>query len=368
MLHPELTSFSLTDFPLWHKARRRRIPLAFELELTARCDNDCRHCYINRPAGDSAAQARELTVREIDDLAGQAAGLGSLWCLITGGEPLLRPDFADAYLALKRRGLLVSVFTNACLIDQATIDLFKRYPPRDIEVTVYGVTPATYEAVTRVPGSYDRFIVGLSRLESAGIKPRLKAMALTSNQHELGEIATFCRRYTKDYFRFDPQLHLRYDRDEARNAGIQSERLSPDDVTRLERADGVHHRAVQKECARISAGERTAKGRGLFLCRAGLDSFTIGWDGTFKLCGALTDPSCTADLRTMPLREAWGSFAPSLRKRKPGGKRFGEMCGKCDLVSLCLWCPAHAYLETGKLDQPVTGFCAVARARRGLFP
>lgn len=368
MRHPEITTVSLPDLPLWQNARKKRIPLAFELELTARCDNNCAHCYINLPAADAAARARELSLDEIDDLARQAAGLGSLWCLITGGEPLLRPDFADAYLALKRRGLLVSVFTNACLIDARAIEMFKRYPPRDIEVTVYGVTRETYEAVSRVPGSFDRFIVGLSRLESAGIRPRLKAMAMKSNVHELGEIAAFCRRYTRDYYRFDPLLHLRYDRDEARNAEIKAERLSPDEVTKAERADGERRRALHKECDRLLHGEKTKKRRSLFFCRAGLDSFTIGWDGMFKLCGSLTDPSCTCDLRKVPLIKAWRTFAPGVRKREPSGKRFGEMCGKCELVNLCLWCPAHAYLEMGKVDQPVTGFCEVAQARRELLP
>jgi len=79
----------------------------------------------------------------------EAVELGAFWCLITGGEPLLRKDFADIYLCLKNKGLLVSVFTNATLLNRDHIELFKKYPPRDIEVSVYGVTPETYESVTR---------------------------------------------------------------------------------------------------------------------------------------------------------------------------------------------------------------------------
>ncbi len=368
MLHPELTSVSLPDFPLWQKAQKKRIPLSFELELTARCDNDCRHCYISLPAGDEAAKARELTVAEIDDLARQAAGLGSLWCLITGGEPLLRPDFGEIYLALKKRGLLVSVFTNAGLVDDRIIALFRRYPPRDIEITVYGVTRETYEAVSRVPGSYDRFLVGLSRLVAAGVRPRLKAMALRSNLHELPQIAEFCRRYTKDTFRFDPQLHLRYDRDPARNEAIKSERLAPAEVAAVERADPQRFTALQRECDKLLAAVKAKTRRSLFFCRAGLDSFTIGWDGRLKLCGSLTAPDCTYDLRAGTLREAWLAFVPGVRARKPAGKQGAKPCGDCELVKLCLWCPAHAYLETGAIDQPVPDFCAVAKARRSLLP
>ena len=130
----------IQEFGLWEKMGDRRRPLSFDLELTARCNNDCRHCYINLPAGDRAARAAELTTAEILDIAGQAADLGALWCLVTGGEPLLRDDFTEIYLGLKRLGLLISVFTNACLVTPAHVELFRQYPPRDIEVSVYGAT------------------------------------------------------------------------------------------------------------------------------------------------------------------------------------------------------------------------------------
>jgi MoaA/NifB/PqqE/SkfB family radical SAM enzyme len=148
----------LPEFALWQKIAHRRVPLDFSLEVTARCNNDCRHCYINLPAGDPEARRRKLSLAEIGDMADQAVALGTLWCLISGGEPLLRQDFADLYVMLRQKGLLVSVFTNACLVTEEHVALFKKYPPRDaIEVSVYGTTRETYERVTRRPGSYAAF-------------------------------------------------------------------------------------------------------------------------------------------------------------------------------------------------------------------
>lgn len=361
---PALKTVPLPDFRLWPRARAGRVPLSFELELTARCNCDCRHCYLCLPAADRAAQDRELTSAEIAALAEQAADLGALWVLLTGGEPLLRPDFAEIYLGLKRRGLLVTVFTNACLVDKGIAALFGKYPPRDIELTVYGADRRTYEAVTRTPGSFEQFKRGLRLLEQAGVKPRLKAMALRTNYGSMERIAAFCRRHTRDRFRFDPQLHLRYDRDEARNKLIREERLSAGEVVALERADAEHFQAMQRQCDTLVA---TGSRKNLFFCRAGLDSFTIGWDGRFKLCGSLTAPQCTCDLRDVPLRQAWAKFAPAVRKIKASAEHPGK-CASCTLVNLCLWCPAHAWLETGHLDRPVEGFCRTATARRTLLP
>jgi sulfatase maturation enzyme AslB (radical SAM superfamily) len=106
---PLMTSFAvntpLPEFSLWNELEGKGIPVSFDLELTARCNNDCRHCYINLPAADRAARAGELTLDEIVAVADQAVELGALWCVLTGGEPLLRPDFSEIYLALKRAGL-----------------------------------------------------------------------------------------------------------------------------------------------------------------------------------------------------------------------------------------------------------------------
>ena len=356
----------IQDFALWDKLTAKRAPLSFDLEITARCNNDCRHCYINRPAGDGEARAAELSVDEILDIARQAANMGTVWCLLTGGEPLLRDDFAEIYLGLKRLGLLLGVFTNACLISQEHVDLLREYPPRDIEVTVYGATRETYEAVTRRTGSYQAFTRGLDLLLASGLKVRLKAMALRSNAHEFDEISTFCRERTTDYYRFDPLLHLRFDGDPVRNEEIKAERLSPEEIVAVERADAERFGALQRGCAGgylIEPGFDHVSCDHLFGCGAGNGSFSVGCDGTFRLCNSLWHPDTVYDLRRGSLREAWEEWVPRVRELRGTDPGFLEKCRRCSLINLCLWCPAHAALETGAMDHWVEYFCEVAHAR-----
>lgn len=356
----------LSDFELWEKMREHRAPTSFDLEVTARCNNDCRHCYINLAAGDHEAKARELSTQEIVRIAYEAVEMGALWCLLTGGEPLLRGDFMEIYLDLKRLGLLVSVFTNACLVTPSHVELFQRYPPRDIEVSVYGATRETYETVTRRPGSYDAFVRGLDLLIESGLKVRLKAMAMRSTAHELDEISRFCRAHTKDYYRFDPLLHLRFDGDSVRNEDIRAERLSPEEVVAVERADEERFGALQKGCADgelINPEFQHVGCDHLFHCGAGNGGFTVGYDGTFRLCSSLWHPNTVYDLRGGSLRDAWEEWVPHVRDLRGANPEFLEKCRKCDIINLCLWCPAHAALETGSMDDWVEYFCAVAHAR-----
>ena len=358
------SSIEIQDFALWQKLEAKRALFSFDLDLTARCNLNCRHCYINLPAGDEAARAKELSLEEIGRIADQAIELGALWCLLTGGEPLLRPDFPDIYLMLKRKGLLISLFTNATLVRPEHIALFTKYPPRDIEVTVYGASAATYERVTRRPGAFAQFISGLDALFAAGIKVRLKAMALRSNLEDMEAIAAFGRSRTKDYYRFDPQLHLRYDRDPVRNEEIRAERLTPADVTNMERADAERFGSLLKGCDELINEAFTHAGCDhLFHCGAGNGSCSIGYDGTFRLCQSLWAPGTTANLREVPLRQAWEELVPRVRDLRSRDPQFLQSCRACAIVNLCLWCPAHAHLETGRMDGETPFFCAVAHAR-----
>lgn len=354
----------LPEFQLWKKGEGKRIPFSFDLEITARCNHNCRHCYINLPAKIRTAQNKELTIDQIGSIADQAIALGSLWCLLTGGEPLLRKDFADIYLMLKKKGLLVSVFTNACLLTPEHIELFKEYPPRDIEVTVYGVTKETYEKVTRCPGSFAAFRHGLDLLLKNKINVRLKAMALRSNVHELDAIAAFCRKHTKDYFRFDPMLHLRFDGDKKRNAGIIAERLSPGEIVAIEQADDERSQSLKKNCDQLIFPEDSHhRCQHLFHCGAGIHGFTVGYDGFFRLCSSLWHPDCIYDLTKGTLVEAWNLLVPRVRALTSSNPEFLEKCRSCPIINLCLWCPAHAHLENGRLDAWCDHFCQVAHAR-----
>lgn len=363
-----MTSFvshdQLPDFALWKKVAGRRVPLDFYLEITARCNNNCRHCYINLPANDPTAKRKELSAAEINDIADQAVELGALWCLLTGGEPLLRHDFMDIYLSLKRKGLLLSFFSNACLVTKEHIELFKIYPPQYIDVTVYGVTEKTYEAVTRKPGSYAAFRKGLYLLLESGIKVKLKAVALRSNVHELPQITTFCQAHSSSIFRFDPLLHLRYDQNPIRNAEIRSERLSPEEIVAIEQADDERAGALQKNCDSFifqNPGHHDCDH--LIHCGAGNDSFVVSYDGIFRLCLDLWHPECTYDLRKGTLAEAWHEMVPRVRDMRSSNPDYLDHCRNCPIVNLCIWCPAHAHLETGVLDEMVPYFCEVAHAR-----
>ena len=109
------------------------------MELTERCNNNCLHCCINLPQHDTDAHVREMSTAQCKDLLRQAVDLGALTVRFTGGEPLLRADFAEIYLFARQAGLRVLLLTDAPPYQRSNWPIsFAKVPPLEkIEITAY---------------------------------------------------------------------------------------------------------------------------------------------------------------------------------------------------------------------------------------
>lgn len=138
-----------------------RIPLNVSIEMTRRCPLECLHCYNNLAMGDQEAHRRELSKEEHFRLLDHLVELGCFWLLYTGGEILARKDFLEIYTYAKQRGFLITLFTNGNLVTEKIADYLREWPLFAIEITLYGRTKETYEALTGIPGSYQRCLRGV---------------------------------------------------------------------------------------------------------------------------------------------------------------------------------------------------------------
>ncbi len=335
---------------------RARVPLHGTFELTYRCNLGCTHCWVNRPAGDARARARELSVDEISRIGDEVAEAGCLWMLLTGGEIFLRHDFSDIYRNLKQKALLLSLYTNATLITPPLADLLAEYPPARVEVSLYGITPRTYEAVTGAP-ALERCLRGIRLLLDRAIKVRLKSVVTTANYDEFTARAQSVRREFGLAFAYDPSLNLR------KVGGRQAQtpasvRVEPDRVVELDRALD----AATGDLERFYRKDHRVKTDHVFTCGAGINTFHV--DPYGRLCACMMVPSITFDLRRVSFREGWeGLLDPIVRRRKSQATR----CDDCSIAAACDACPGWSTLEHGELEAPVDYVCAINRRRAEAF-
>ncbi len=331
-----------------------------DVELTERCNNNCVHCYINRPESDGRAKARELLTREWQRILGEAAALGALSVRFTGGEPLLREDFPDLYLFARRLGLRVILFTNARLITPELAGLLARVPPLEkVEITVYGMHPASYEVVSRAPGSYAQFRHGVELLLAAGVPFLVKGTQLPPTRDEREEFEAWAATLpgmdgTPGYV---GALDARGRRDSAaRNRLIVNLRVSPTEWVRfLARRPERYRRDMAEFCSRFlgPGGDR------LFDCGAG-QTVSVDAYGTLQPCMTLRDPALAYDLSNGSLREALTDVFPRLRDMRATNPQYLARCARCFLKGVCEQCPAKSWAEHGTLDSPVEYLCEMA--------
>ncbi|MGN0479535.1 MAG: radical SAM protein, partial [Hominenteromicrobium sp.] len=136
------------------KADQNHIPLGGSLELLPLCNMDCKMCYVRKTKAEMDAEGRLLTCDEWLKIADEAVQEGLLFLLLTGGEPLLYPEFPRLYAALAQKGIILSVNTNGTLIDEAYAELFSQYGCRRLNITLYGKDDATYAELCRNPKGF----------------------------------------------------------------------------------------------------------------------------------------------------------------------------------------------------------------------
>jgi radical SAM protein with 4Fe4S-binding SPASM domain len=365
MNHRECTGYAVVQKAnspsLWQKSK----PLlnSLDLELTERCNNACVHCCINLPQDDVNARARELATDDWKEILQQSAGLGALSVRFSGGEPLLRDDFAELYLFARRLGLSVRIFTNARLVTAELAALLARFPPREkIEVTVYGMRRESYDANACAPGGYDEFRSGVARLMQQRVPFIVKGALLQANRGETEEFESWAAGipWMEGPPTYSMFFDLRDRRDsKAKNDLIARLRLSPEDgVAVLTRKPEKYRKDMAEFCGKFMrpAGDR------LFTCGAGHGGCVDAY-GKFHACMGLRVPGLAYDLRSGSLRAALTDFFPRLREMVATNPDYLERCARCFLHGLCEQCPAKSWSEHGSMDTPVEYLCQVAHAQ-----
>lgn len=344
-----------TDYgPLVREIQRRaaaqRQPVNGTFELTERCNLDCRMCYVRHSANYVAWRAKELSAAAWLELIRQSVDNGMVFLLLTGGEVFLRTDFFEIYIPLTRMGLILTLFTNGTLITDTIAQQLAEAPPNCTEITLYGATAATYEAITGVRGSYERCCTGIEALVKHRVPLRLSS---TLTRHNVNELEAMRQMAHSWGLPFSAAWMLSKRRDGTRSE-VQDCRMSAAECVTLEATD----RASASEWTEKVLREPSLSNYHNFWCQAGKTAFVVNSRGEMNPCLILTQPA--AHPLEIGFHAAWKQVQRFVEKAPP----LSPVCLDCDVRSYCGRCPAWSATETGTLTEPVPYLCEIARARK----
>ncbi len=345
---------------LLQQAARAKQPISAAFELTPRCNLRCQMCYIRMTPEEQAHKGRERTTAEWLSLAEQLREAGVIFLLLTGGEPLLRPDFPDLYRALIGMGFSVSINTNGTLLDEALADLFRELPPAGVNLTLYGAGEEAYRRLCGDGAAFARALRGVELLREAGTAVTLNTTVTVCNQEELPKIAAFA---------VERGLTLRvvtYLFPPLRRDGPALERLTPEQAGALSAMGRKYTdspKAFADRCAAVRARlpepcapeDCFAGSRDGLRCVAGNCQFWVAWNGEMYPCGLMPEPVVYPFLDGFPA--AWEELREACR-RLPAARQ----CDDCQLRPYCPACAAVAKAETGRTDGIPTYACSLTAA------
>jgi radical SAM protein with 4Fe4S-binding SPASM domain len=351
----EQLSYGAFSANLHQQQAGERVPLQVSIEVTRRCPLECLHCYNNLPMGDVEARRRELTKEEHFKMLDELVEMGCFWILYTGGEIFARKDFLEIYTYAKKKGFLITLFTNGTIINEQIADYLVEWPPFAIEITLYGRTRETYEALTAVPGSYDKCLRGIRLLKERGLPLKLKTVATSINKHEVMAMRRFAEDELGVEFKMDGQINPRIDCSQSPLAV----RLTPEEVVALDmsmpKASSEYQRLVKHD---LETPPSLSKVDTMYFCGGGMNSFAINAYGEIGIC--VISQQETFGIRGPGVKAVWEESLLQLRSRK---RTRITKCVECRIQSLCGMCPANGELENGDRESPVDFLCHVAHLR-----
>lgn len=352
---------------LYKSAKINRVPISGQFELTARCNLQCKMCYVCKPANDEEAIQRERTAKEWISLAKEARDAGMLYLLLTGGEVFLREDFIDIYSEIARMGFHIEIYTNATMITPEIAKVLGRIPPAKIGVTIYGASPETYEKVCGSANGFHLAMRGIDLLLSEGITVWIKTTIVKGNAADFDKIAEYA---DKRGIQFGIVNYIS-PRREGSGTYPEAERLSPLELIRFtEHADQYFSSKfvqdsvpnseiciVEEETTKIYNKDNVfSKTTDAFDCAAGKCGFWITWDGRMTPCVLMDEPY------TLPFENGFTSAWNDIQKLCSSIPVCTE-CQQCSDKEACIPCPARLKIETGFYHKPAPYLCELIKSK-----
>ena len=320
-------------------------PVTGTLELLPLCNMRCDMCYIRLDRDEMNRQGHLYSADEWIRLAEQMAKSGVLFLLLTGGEPLLFPDFRKLYLRLQQLGMILTINTNGTLIDEEWADFFAQNKPRRINVTLYGTDEETYENLCHYSGGFSKTIQGIKLLKEQGIDVKINGSVTKRNVQDTEKIYCIGRE-------LDIPVHM----DTYMLPGIQDRykpfkqqtRLNPEDsalakiqTMKEEMTSDSFYDYVNQAIDAVENKEQIYPD--CLSCQAAASSFAIGWQGLMRPCVSLSEPS--VNVFETGFDSGWTKIVEEAKQL-----RVNEKCTSCRLRPICNTCAASACWETGSYD------------------
>ena len=347
------------------------LPRLIAWELTRSCNLSCIHC---RAASIDKPYKNEFTTEECLKFLDEVAAFANPIMILTGGEPLLRPDIFEIATYGSNKGLRMVMATNGLLIDNATIKRMRESSIQRVSISLDGATAQSHDRFRRVDGAFAGSLRGINFLKEGSIEFQINTTITSENLHELPdiqELAVNLGAAAHHIFLLVPT---------GRGKDFKDQEIAAEDYVHTlhwfydqrEKVDlelkatcAPHYYRIMRQRAKEDGKEVTMKTHGMDAvsrgCLGGIAFLFISHVGQVQPCGYL-EVDC-GNVRQLPLREIWRDS--EVLKNLRNFEVYKGKCGVCEYRKVCAGCRARAFEATGDYlqEEPLCTYVPKAACR-----
>jgi heme b synthase len=324
-------------------------------ETTAGCNLECTHC--RRLDVSKELMKDDLTTEQSFQLIDNITQVGKPILVLSGGEPLFRPDIFEIAAYGTQKGLTMALATNGTLIDEVIAQKIVDSGVQRVSISLDGATSSTHDKFRKLKGSFDQAIRGLKHLQRLGMSVQINSTIAKHNVHEIKELYSNAIDLGVDALHIfmlvpvgcgvqiaDDQMLPPEQYEEVLNWFYE---ISLENKIQTKATCAPHYFRIMRQRAKRDGVKITPKTHGMAAmtkgCLAGSSICFVSHKGEVFPCGYL--PVEAGHILKQPFKEVWENSRVFKDLRDPD-LLLGK-CGICEYKKVCEGCRARAYFEKG---------------------
>ena len=330
---------------------KNKIPLMGHLDLTYKCNLNCKHCYL------SPEKKEELSTSEVKNILDQIAKAGTLYLTLSGGEIFTRKDIFEIISYTRKLNFAVRLLTNGTLLDKDKIELISSFSPEMVAISIYSSNPKIHDEITGMPGSFFKSFSAAKLLREKGVNVKISTVIMKQNVNDYASIAVLAKNIGAQ-FQADYRISPKTNGDKSPLKFYINDR-----ELRRTFLDPVLQKRDDSLETDISLKEDYQGIFNIVPCGAGHMSFYVSPYGDVYPCVQL--PIRCGNLKKESFSDVWNNSDQMLSIRSI---RIIDLpkCSDCKFFQYCRLCIGLNYVEEGDIFVPSKRTCKEARLRKEL--
>ncbi|MDI6742262.1 MAG: heme b synthase [Smithella sp.] len=322
-------------------------------EVTRSCNLNCVHC---RAASSLGPYSGELSTEKCFKLIDEIAAVSTPVIILTGGEPLLRPDIFEIATYGTNKGLRMVMATNGTLVTPAVARKMIESGIKRVSISIDGRDAQSHDKFRQEKGAFDKAMAGIEILKDAGMEFQINTTITSTNLDQIQDIFELAKNTgatAHHIFLLVPTGRGKDLAGQAITAADYEETLmwfhqeSLSCEIQIKATCAPHYFRIMHQ--NKPKGEKPVKKAGGYFhestrgCLGGITFCFISHTGQVQPCGYL-ELDC-GNVKKKSFANIWEKSEVFCNLRDYS--KYEGKCGRCEFIKVCGGCRARAYEATG---------------------